>query len=121
MDRKTQYSIHLFGQFILAFKPNSSIHVCYILLPYLTPLQVRQSTDRCRINRISKCYRHSLPLSTCMSYSTLYVYFFLVINNPLLCQSLMESWSDDSGNCCHNRRNTGHSDTAVYHRRALLL
>lgn len=38
-----------------------------------------------------------------------------------LCQSLMESWSDDSWNCCHNRRNTGHSDTSVYHSCALLL
>lgn len=36
-------------------------------------------------------------------------------------KGLMESWSDDSWNCCHNWRNTGHSDTSVYHSRALLL
>lgn len=39
----------------------------------------------------------------------------------LSCQSLMESWSDDSWNCCHNRRNSRHGDTPVYHSSALLL
>ncbi|KAG5847998.1 hypothetical protein ANANG_G00132200 [Anguilla anguilla] len=34
---------------------------------------------------------------------------------------LMESWSDDSWNCSDNRRNSGCSDTPVYHSSPLLL
>ncbi|GAA6102387.1 uncharacterized, partial [Tachysurus ichikawai] len=36
-------------------------------------------------------------------------------------QGLMEIWSNDSGNCCHNWRNTRNGDTTVYHCSALLL
>lgn len=45
----------------------------------------------------------------------------LMMSLAVLRQSLMESWSDDSWNCCHNRRNTGHRDTPLYHSCALLL
>ncbi|KAJ8367156.1 hypothetical protein AAFF_G00330540 [Aldrovandia affinis] len=38
-----------------------------------------------------------------------------------LVNGLMESWADDSWDCSDNRRNSGCTDTRVYHRCALLL